>query len=134
MLRKITKEDLEFARKLRNANRDYFFDSYKIDRETHLAWFTASQLDPDFEFYIIWDGKKRVGTISAHSTMETVEVGNIIIDKKYRKKGYFKKAIKELLNIYQDKQAFLKVIPTNKTAIKAYEAIGFKEKERILWM
>jgi RimJ/RimL family protein N-acetyltransferase len=134
MLRKITKEDLPFARKLRNDNKEYFFDPFKIDKQTHLAWFTASQLDPDFEFYIIWEGKKRVGTISAHATMELVEIGNIIIDKKYRKKGYFAKALEEILGLYSDKLAFLKVIPSNKTAIKAYKALGFQEKERTLWI
>lgn len=134
MIKKITAKDLEYARKLRNKNTEYFFDDRKINRVTHEDWFEAMQRDPDMEFFIIWEDDKRVGTISAHETMDNVEIGNIVIEKKHRRKGYFKKAIYELLDLYQGKSPFLEVIPSNKSAIKAYGAIGFKERKRLLWM
>ena len=134
MIKKITREDLEFARKLRNKNRDYFFDPRKINKIIHEAWFEVMQKDPDMEFFIIWEDGKRVGTISAHETMDNVEIGNIIIDKKHRRKGYFKQALAELLIFHPGKSPFLEVKPENKAAIKAYESIGFRERKRTLWI
>lgn len=139
MIKKIRVKDLEFARRLRNKNREHFFNKKKISKLDQLVWFTDLQLCKEYDFYIIYDNNfdpRRVGTISAHLSKSSMklEVGNIIIDKKYRKKGYFREALASLLELYPQCKAFLKVIPSNKIAIKAYEAIGFKEKERTLWI
>ncbi len=137
MLKKIIKKDLEYARKLRNKNSESFFDPRKINKITHDDWFEVMQKDPDSEFYIIYDSdddfKTKVGTISAHETMDNVEIGNIIIEKKHRRKGYCKNAIFELLELYPGKQLFVEIFP-NKKMTSIYEAIGFKEKRRTLWM
>ena len=109
MLRKITEKDLTFARRLRNKNRNYFFDSRKVDELTHHAWFTASQLDPDFHFYIIWEKEDRVGTISAHDNGEVIEIGNVLIDENHRKKGYCRKAIRELLELHRRRALLLSI-------------------------
>lgn len=134
-LKEITIDDLEFARKLRNNNRQYFFNSKEIDEETHLDWFNKVQLDNHFWFFIIWLDKERIGTISVKEEFEGTEIGNVIIDKKYREKGYLKQVIEEINKLLDklDKPFYVKVIPSNTIAIVAYEAIGFKEKERILW-
>ena len=130
-LKPITEKDLDFARKLRNDNREYFFNQEIIRPLAQLNWFMGILGTLDYWFYIIWD-KKRVGTISYKLKDGIGEVGNVVIDKKYRKKGYLKLAFEELLKLHKEKMC-LKVIPTNINAILAYEALGFKEKERILW-
>ena len=135
MLRKITEKDLEFARELRNSNRECFFNQRVVKKKDQKKWFEIIQQFDNYHFYIIWSDKTKVGTISCRESEKgnMVEVGNIIIDKKYRKKGYLKQAIDEVEKLYPGRKIFLKVIPANTTAIIAYEALGFKEKERILW-
>ena len=121
-------EDLDFTWRLRNENRKYFFHNKIISRTKHWEWFMEMQEDKKLWFYIIWLGKIRIGTIS----YKEKEIGNIIIDKKYRRKGYLRKAISLLLKKHKG-EAFLKVLPNNMGAIKAYKALGFREKETILW-
>jgi len=138
-LREITAGDLEFARKLRNKFRRYFFNSKKISEKTHLDWFNKTQLISiqDFWFFIIWLDKERIGTISITEKPEGTEIGNVIIDKKYQDKGYLRQTMEEVFKLldkwFINSKPFVKVLPTNTKAIAVYEALGFKEKERTLW-
>ena len=136
MIKLITEKDLEFARQLRNSNRECFFNTRIVKKNDQKKWFEIIQKFEKYHFYIIWDKKTKVGTISSRESKNgfMIEIGNVIIHKKHRKKGYLKVTIKELQDIYIGKKIFLKVIPSNKIAIKVYEALGFKEKERILWI
>jgi len=127
-LKEISADDLEFARDLRNANRKYFFNDKEIDAFQHWEWFKKIHKDKSLWFYIIWSGKIRIGTISYREG----EIGNVIIDKKYRRKGHLREAIDILLEKHKG-IVYLKVKPSNTKAIKAYKSLGFSEKETILW-
>ena len=127
-LKKITTGDLNFARELRNKNRKYFFYDKEINKIEHEKWFKKIHKDKSLWFYIIFLGKIRIGTIS----YKKGEIGNVIIDKKYRHKGYLRKTIDILLEKYKG-IVYLKVKHSNTKAIKAYKALGFSEKEIILW-
>ena len=111
-LKKITKEDLDFARKLRNKNRKFFFDSSYVYKERHLKWFRNLLYD----FYIIWLGEERIGTVG----VKYYQLHNVIIDEKYRHRGILKKLLKDL-----DVNS-LEVLATNTQAIRAYKKLGFK--------
>ena len=136
-LKEITLDDLEFARKLRNKFKNCFFNQKEIDEETHLDWFNKIQTNNRFRFFIIWLDKERIGTISLTDLEKDSEIGNVIIDKKYQGKGYLRQAIDKLLEKFKNdyrQTFFVKVIPSNQNAILAYQALGFKEKKRTLWI
>ena len=80
-LRPIEKQDLEWARQLRNANKTYFFDSREITRTAHAQWF-ASRTEP---FFVI----EYNGVPAGHCTekFEGYEIQNVLIDEVYRRKG-----------------------------------------------
>jgi ribosomal protein S18 acetylase RimI-like enzyme len=130
----ITEQDLEFVRKLRNENRKYFFNGKLITRKEHQEWFNRIRQEKEFCFYVIWwDSSIRVGTISYGMQGNIAEIGNVIVDKRFRLKGVLRKTMTELFKKHPCKKVFLRVMPNNKNAIAAYMAIGFKEKARILW-
>jgi len=113
-LKLIKLSDLEFARKLRNSNRENFYDTKEISKQDMANWFH----ELNYWFYIIWLGNKRIGTIGIKGD----ELHNVLIDKKYRKHGYFRQALKTLTK----KDYRLEVKSDNEEAIKAYKKIGFK--------
>lgn len=132
-LKQITIEDLEFARRLRNKNRRYFFNSNYITQEENQAWFRKILQDNLFVFYIIWLEKRRIGTVSYKMNRNHAEIGNVLISNTYRGKGYFHKTMEVLLSLYPRRDVFVKVQPENSNAINVYLSLGFKERERILW-
>jgi len=63
-------------------------------------------------------------------------ISDVFIQKEYRKKGYFKKALKHLLNFFKKKGIIycnLHVNIENKAAIQAYEKNGFKILNYKMW-
>lgn len=115
-IRPIEKSDLEWARELRNSNRKHFFDSRYISKTQHRLWF--NKLSHPF-FVIELDGKQ-VGTIGVHGG----EIHNILIDKKYRRKGVFTQVLALVEKIYGI-PLFLEVQPDNHAAIRVYKRLGF---------
>lgn len=107
----ITKKDIEWARKLRNTNRQYFINQRTITRKQQEEWFKSVK-----NFFIIWVGNKRVGTISINDG----EIGNVFIIEEYRGQGIFKKAT-ELLGGTR-----LEIRANNKHALRVYKKLGFK--------
>jgi ribosomal protein S18 acetylase RimI-like enzyme len=114
-------EDLEWVRDLRNENRQYFMDDKYITPEDHYSWYMFKCPD---EFFIIKLGEKPIGTISLIPFQDHTEVGNIIIDKSYRRKGILKKLINKINKAY--KPLHLTVRADNKLAVEIYEKLGFK--------
>ena len=114
-LRLITTKDLEWARRIRNNNRQYFFDQEIITKKKMDKWF----LEHTSKFFIIWVDKKRIGTISVN----TKELGNVLILPEYRKKGIFTKVMQIVKSNYY--VLYLHVKSDNLEAIKAYKKVGF---------
>jgi GNAT superfamily N-acetyltransferase len=117
-LKLITKADLEWARKARNAYRKYFTSQEIISRKRQQEWFTKH----NGQFFIIWVDKKRAGTISVS---EKDEIGNVLLLKQYEHKGLFKQALKSIEAVF-GQQLFLEVKVDNKHAIEIYKKLGFK--------
>jgi predicted GNAT family N-acyltransferase len=86
----------------------------------------------EYYFYIIWEKDKRIGTISAR-VGEVIEIGNVLIDKQYRKMGYCREAIRELLELHPGKDAFVEIFPNDKIT-SIYKSIGFIERKWTLWI
>lgn len=120
ILRPITKGDLEWARILRNTNREFFFDSRIVSQSMQEAWF----LTLSYPFFVIEYNGKRAGTIAVRKVQNGHEVHNVLIDIKFRKKGIFKYAM-ELLEKSYATPLYVDVFSKNTNAIRAYRRLGF---------
>lgn len=133
VLKPITKDDLEWARDLKNQNRSAFFYQEEISPEGQAAWFERYRAQPreEYTLFIIWEGDKRVGTTSLKKIVQGVyELGNNIIDIPFRGKGYFTKVYKAALEITGDSEMIAEVIESNKHMLAVYGKLGFRELKR----
>lgn len=119
-IRPITKGDLEWARMLRNANRELFFDSQIVSRTKHEQWFQALS----YPFFIIELEGKRIGTVAISKVSSGHEIHNVLIGKDYRSQGVFKRVLAILVKRY-GVPLFVDVKPENQKAIRAYMRLGF---------
>jgi len=123
---RIALEDLEYLRNLRNANREYFFDSDEITVSKQKKWFKKIQNNSFIKFYIIIKNGQKVGTISCQDMGKMWELGNVLIDEPYRKKGIFREVV-DILHKVSPKPLFVEVRAENKEAIGVYLKLGFEE-------
>jgi len=121
----ITNADLDWARKLRNKNRKAFFNSATINQNEMENWFRGIWSTSEPDFYIIWLGDERVGTISAQKVGKLTKIGNVIIAEEYRARGILKEVLKLITKLYT-KNFELEVKADNKFAADVYKALGFK--------
>ena len=117
-LKLITKADLEWARKARNAYRQYFTSQEIINPKQQKKWLTQHKE----RFFIIWINKKRAGTVSVSKENE---IGNILLLKHYQGKGIFKQVLRSIETVF-GQHLFLEVKADNKHAIQVYKKFGFK--------
>lgn len=119
-LRPIAKDDLEWARKLRNKNREHFFDNSLISKEQQEKWYKTLA----YPFFVVEYRRKMVGTIAIRGSLGQFEIHNVLIDEKYRKKGLLRQAISILEKKYGT-PLYVDVQVKNKSAINAYKELGF---------
>lgn len=87
-LRPITRNDLEFARQIRNANRQSFVDNREISPEQQLEWFESLANRACVDFRIVWFDGVRVGTMSVTIHPDgSREIGNGTLLTEYRGRG-----------------------------------------------
>ena len=122
-LQHIKEEDLEWARNLRNENRVYFFNPSKISKQSHLKWFKEYDWKSK-EFFVIFDGLQRVGTISVENKPDITMINNVIVDKPYRGRGIFPIVI-GLLRLRYPTKFRLEVSANNNFAIYSYLRAGW---------
>ena len=120
VLRSITKDDLEWLRKLRNKNKEHFFDNRPISKTQQERWYRSLV----YPFFIIEYNGESSGTIAVKKVLNQFEVHNVLIDEKYRKKGILKHAVTILEKKY-GRPLYLDVLIKNTTAVNAYKKLGF---------
>jgi RimJ/RimL family protein N-acetyltransferase len=128
-LEQITRKHLEFVRKLRNENRQWFFNKRIISKAQQLEWY--KHLDHNFSI-ILLDGVP-IGTISEHHVHNVeilhrtyvgiYEIGNLMLDKKHQGKGYMTEAIRQMTKRGGFFVAFVK--PENSASLKVFERAEF---------
>ena len=121
-LRPIAEADLEFARVLRNANREFFFYDAEISPEQQREWFRTLGLKP-IDFFVIEDGGVVVGTISAKHSPGWVEIGNLLMTPAARGKGLMRQAVSQLTTA--PGRYFTEVKPHNQRSLAVFRANGF---------
>jgi RimJ/RimL family protein N-acetyltransferase len=94
-LRRLTADDLERVRQLRNASRHAFFDSREISADEQRSWFDRLAHKP-VAFYVIEEEAQVVGTISVSDTAKGREIGNLVLDEAFRGRGLMRQAVEQL--------------------------------------
>ena len=123
-LRPLSRTDLDTVRRLRNANRQWFFDSREVSAADQAKWFDGLS-DRPVEFFVIEDDDRVVGTISLSARGDEVEVGNLILDPAARGRGLMRQAVSLLSSkpgVY-----FAEVKSDNESSLRVFRACGFEE-------
>ena len=83
--------------------------------------------DANNEIYGYYDNNNLVGFIHIIKAVDSIDVINIVVDEKYRRKGIASKLLSSIFNKYDnDYSYFLEVRESNKAATKLYNKNGFK--------
>lgn len=131
-LSKITEDDLEFARRLRNQFRQWFFMSEGLTRDQQLLWYQGLITSPEVDFRIIVVGAERVGTISLTNRSDgRIEIGNVIIAYQHQGKGYAKQAVK--MQLAPTRTYFSRVKPENVASKGLFQGLGFIARTDVEW-
>jgi RimJ/RimL family protein N-acetyltransferase len=121
-LRPLAESDLDTVRRLRNANREYFFDDAEVSAEQHAVWFRGLAAKP-VDFYVIEDHGAVVGTVSATRSAAGVEIGNLALDPRSRGRGLMRTAVLQLTTA--PGHYFAEVKAGNAPSVAVFEATGF---------
>jgi RimJ/RimL family protein N-acetyltransferase len=121
-LRRLTVDDLERVRQLRNASRHAFFDTREISADEQRGWFDRLSQKP-VEFYVIEEDGDVVGTISVSDTPNGREIGNLVLDEAFRGRGLMRRAVEQLTaapGIY-----YAEIKPDNDASRAVFRETGF---------
>lgn len=121
-LRLLAEADLDTARRLRNANRQFFFSDAAITAAEQADWFKTLPSRP-IRFYVIEDNGVVVGTISATTRADGIEIGNLVLDPAARGKGLMRDAVRQLTSAAG--HYFAKVKPGNTASLNVFAETGF---------
>ena len=75
--------------------------------------------------YTILDNNNIIGFIHIQDLIDEVDIIDIVIDEKYRRKGYGKSLINYILDFYKDKKVILEVSVDNEEAVNLYKSLNF---------
>lgn len=87
----------------------------------------------ELELLAVYDDDLLVGIVAygIDPDIDTPWITTVMIDQKYQRKGYGRKAIEQLIDYIRNKYDYKKIIighsPKNHVAAKLYESLGFHE-------
>lgn len=124
---KLQKKDLEYARKLRNKNKEYCFTLHTVSKEEQLKWFKGLEKQ-HIEVFLIYVNGNVAGTFSLwyNDEHEYEGLNHIILEDKFRNKGIFQLLMKRIRKEFTPKRFEIYTLITNLRAIRAYEKAGFR--------
>lgn len=121
--------------KLDSNYKDEFYKLGKIinkdfEKLYNLESIINSLYDDIYGYFI---DNKLIGFIHINKMYENVDIINIVVDEKYRRKKIGSKLISYVIDLYDDVTSImLEVNENNINAIKLYEKMNFKEINRRL--
>jgi len=121
-LRLIRESDLEAVRELRNRSREWFFDDREVSAAEQRAWFASLQSKP-VSFYVIEEDDAVVGTISVAEREDGFELGNLVLDERFRGRGLMTGAVEQLSR--SGGTFYARVKPGNDASAAVFERAGF---------
>lgn len=122
---------IEPLRKLRNENREWFFNNQIVTAEQQKVWYDYIIVNKKTKFYIIEDKDRVIGALSLTKTKEGIEVGNIILDEDYRGKGIMTKAIGKLVKNKKHK-FYARILLDNLSSQNLFSRCGFKKTAYVM--
>jgi RimJ/RimL family protein N-acetyltransferase len=143
-LQRLTEDELEFARKIRNKYREYFVYNEHISKKQHEEWFARYKDDSDYFFWVIVrvsgpsQEEEYIGTVAVKKMNSWMELHNVILDEKHRGKLILEYVFDQIKELFPSKEWRLEVKADNDRAIRAYEKLGFsiyyKSDDNIVYM
>lgn len=119
-LRRITKNDLDWCRDLRNKNRKFFFNNGIISKKQQYNWFKSL----NYPFFVIYFNGQPAGTIAIKKVPGHIEINNVLVSEEYRRRGILKYAV-DILEKKFGLPLYVDVKINNSPAISVYKKIGF---------
>lgn len=89
--------------------------------------FQESCSDEKINYYLVYEGEKAVGIVKIISDKIDYEISSFYILQEYRNKGYGKKVIAYLKQLFDRAKIQLWVLEDNKKARQFYEKNGFRD-------
>ena len=80
--------------------------------------------------FLCVDNDKLIGFIHIQDLVDEIDIINLVIDEKYRRKGYASMLIDYVTNYAKDKKIILDVSDQNLSAINLYKKYNFVEINR----
>ena len=130
-IKRIKEKHLESLRKIRNANREWFFNKDIISQESQLSWYKSIKDNAKIKFYIIEIDEEVAGSLSLTKTKSGIEIGNILLDDRFRGKGIMTEAIKKIIK-NKNKKFYARIILENTASQNLFERCGFVKSAYIL--
>lgn len=134
----LAEEDLEFARNIRNQNKDFFLTSMEITRDGQKKWFQAYSKNINDFMFILSKGSKKIGVGAIYDIDErkkVAQIGRFVIDSNYRGLGYGEILLEKIeyiaANRFGLKKLYLQVLEDNRKAVKLYKEGKFLKKKNI---
>lgn len=139
-LERLESKDLELLRKLRNGNRHSFFDVRHVSPEDQRVWWHRYQHEwpSTVEFYSIHlNNTLTVGFLSvrhlktitmAHPpyVLQIKEIGNILLQLRYRGRGIMHEAITEARRLHDPLTFWVSFVKDdNQPSLRLFERQGF---------
>ena len=123
----IQQDDLEFLRRLRNQERQWFFDRTEITEAAQQAWHQRLPLSPDTHWYLVRADNARAGCFSIKVGMDgRAEVRCILLSPEFRGRGVMTRAIhKAMADLGPQLRYFAEVLPDNAESLKLFSRLGF---------
>ncbi|MBF0523100.1 MAG: GNAT family N-acetyltransferase [Candidatus Omnitrophica bacterium] len=132
--RKAVSEDAELLYQWRNeeASRENAFDPSEIPWKKHLEWFKSKVNNPATYIFILNDaGGSPVGQVRFDIETAGTAVSHVIIDHKFRQKGYAVEGLMEtcsfLLRESAVKQILAYIKKCNDISYRTFKKAGFTE-------
>jgi len=129
-IRRLTQDDLEFVRMLRNANRQWFLHCEPITPEAHRRWYREIQADEQVTFYLLWIDNRRAGTFSLIDRGDVVVVGNLLLARPYRGTGLMTAALRQMIEPNRTYLAEIK--PDNDRSLAVFARLGFRPSHVVM--
>jgi len=130
-IKKLKKEHLDALRQMRNKSRQWFFNKDEITPDQQRAWYASICNNPKVRFYIIEIDDEVAGSLSLTKTKEGIEVGNVLLDDRFRGQGIMTKAIRKLTKS-KNKDFCARILLENIDSQNLFERCGFTKVAYIM--
>lgn len=134
-LQSLSRNNLEFVRKIRNENRHFFLDSGYITKNAQHKWYQRYLESKSDYMFILLNKKEKIGTGAIYNInfeKKEAEIGRFIISAFYRNRGYGKillKKIEYVANKLNLKKLYLEFLKENDIGANLYRKYGYRQIE-----